>query len=146
MLPQRLLLDTVFIQALLNRRDQYHRRALAWLPEVRAAVEVWVTEAVLIEVANALGTFDRAGAASFIQSCYHTPNMRVVNISTPLLSKALEIYRSRRDKTWGLTARHHHVVDSQGLRQTTGAPVVRRGSRDPRGGCPRPRRPRPGGS
>ncbi len=49
----RLLLDTVFIQALLNQRDQYHDQAKAFLPRVRAAKEVWVTEAVLIEVGNA---------------------------------------------------------------------------------------------
>ena len=29
---ERLLLDTVFIQALLNRRDQYHAQAQAILP------------------------------------------------------------------------------------------------------------------
>lgn len=40
---RRVLLDTVFIQALLNRRDQYHAQARSLLPLVRAAQEVWVT-------------------------------------------------------------------------------------------------------
>jgi hypothetical protein len=44
MTRDRLLLDTVFIEALLNRRDQYHQQALALLPRVRTAAEVWVTE------------------------------------------------------------------------------------------------------
>jgi predicted nucleic acid-binding protein len=47
----RLLLDTFFVQALLNRRDQYHKQAIAWLPRVRSAPEIWVTEAVLVEAA-----------------------------------------------------------------------------------------------
>ncbi|WP_243458546.1 hypothetical protein [Nostoc sp. UIC 10630] len=37
MSDERLFLDTVFIQALLNKRDQYHHQAKAFLPRVRAA-------------------------------------------------------------------------------------------------------------
>lgn len=44
MSAERLLLDTVFIQALLNQRDQYHAKARAFLPRMRAAAEVWVKE------------------------------------------------------------------------------------------------------
>jgi hypothetical protein len=33
----RLLLDTAFVQALLNRRDHFHRRATEILPRVQAA-------------------------------------------------------------------------------------------------------------
>ena len=64
---ERLLLDTVFIQALLNHRDQYHAQARAFLPRVRAAAEVWITEAVLVEVGNALSAFNRAAAVQFIE-------------------------------------------------------------------------------
>jgi len=53
---ERLFLDTAFIQALLNRRDQYH-----------------------------------------------TSNMHVVSVDTPLLMRALRLYRERPDKIWGLT-------------------------------------------
>ncbi len=103
MSPQRFLLDTAFVQALLNRRDQYHSQARALLPRVREAAEVWITEAVLVEVGNALSAFDRAAAAQFIAQCYQTANMRVVSVDTSLLLRALELYRSRSDKSWGLT-------------------------------------------
>lgn len=63
----RLFLDTVFIQALLNRRDQYHDKAKVFLPRLRNALEVWVTEAVLIEVGNALSAVNRTAAIQFIQ-------------------------------------------------------------------------------
>jgi uncharacterized protein len=85
----RLLLDTVFVQALLNRRDQYYRQALALLPRVRTAKEVWITEAVLIEVANALSAVNRLGAVEFTRSCYRTSNMQVVPVDASLLDKAL---------------------------------------------------------
>lgn len=99
----RLFLDTVFVQALLNRRDQYHGTVQALLPRVRQAHEVWTTEAILIEIGNALGALDRRIAADFILQCYRTANMQVVSVDTPLLRDALTLYVSRQDKSWGLT-------------------------------------------
>jgi uncharacterized protein len=100
---ERLLLGTVYVQALLNHRDQHHAQALRLAPRVRSAAEVWVTEAVLIEIGDALSGTHRAGAAAFIGSCYRTPNITVVPVDTPLLSRALRLYESHTDKEWGLT-------------------------------------------
>ena len=100
---ERLFLDTAFIQALLNRRDQYHDRAAAFLPRVRSAAEVWVTEAVLVEVGNALSDLDRMAAVRFVEQCYHSSNMHVVSVDTSLLMRAVRLYRDRPDKLWGLT-------------------------------------------
>jgi predicted nucleic acid-binding protein len=99
---ERLFLDTVFVQALLNRRDQYHARAREFAPRPRAAAAVWITEAILVEVGNALGTLNRAGAVAFIEECYRTPNIRVVAVDTALLSRATRLYGARGDKEWGL--------------------------------------------
>ena len=92
MSTERLLPDTVYVQALLNHRDQHHARALRFAPRVRSATGVWVTEAVLIEIGDA-----------FIDSCYRTPNITVVPVDTPLLGRALRLYESHADKVWGLT-------------------------------------------
>ncbi len=100
---ERLFLDTAFIQALLNRHDQYHDRAAAFLPRVRSAAEVWVTEAVLVEVGNALSDLDRMSAVRFVEQCYHSSNMHVVSVDTALLLRAVRLYRDRPDKFWGLT-------------------------------------------
>ena len=114
----RLLLDTTFVQALLNRRDQYHAQAKILLPRVRVAAEVWITEAVLVEIGNALSDFNRLAAASFIEQCYKTVNMRVVSIDTPLLMRALRLYRERPDKDWGITDCLSFVVmREQGLQE-----------------------------
>lgn len=101
----RLFLDTYFVQALLNQSDAYHGRAVALLPEVKHAAEVVLTEAILVEVANALSGSPRLRplAAAFIRRCYREPNMTVVPVDTALLTRALELYESRGDKTWGLT-------------------------------------------
>lgn len=100
---ERIFLDTVFVQAMLNRRDQYHAKAKALLNRVRTASEIWVTEVVLVEIGNALASINRKGAADFIRSCYKTPNVKVVMVETSLLKRALELYNSRPDKEWGLT-------------------------------------------
>jgi hypothetical protein len=112
MARDRLLLDTAFVQALLNRKDEYHEQAKAILPRVRAAAEVWVTEAVLVEVGNALSAFDREGAARFIDQCYRTPNIRTVGVDTALLmNKAASAPRSSPDLT-----QQPHPLDGEGSR------------------------------
>lgn len=101
--PTRLFLDTAFVQALLNRNDQYHKIAKAHLSELRTAKEVWTTEAILIEIGNALSTAHREAAARFINQCYATPNIHVVSVDTGLLKRAVNLYDERNNKDWGLT-------------------------------------------
>lgn len=100
---ERLFLDTVFIQALLNKQDQYHQQAKAFLPRVQVAKEVWTTEAILVEVGNALSSYNRQLASSFINQCYKTNNIHIVVVDTILLKRSLQLYEQRQDKTWGLT-------------------------------------------
>jgi len=110
---QRLFLDTTFIQAILNPHDQYHSQAFALLPQVQQAQEVWTTEAVLMEVGNALSRHDRAATTRFLQKLYTTPNVIVVNIDPPLFQEALALYGSRFDKTWGMIDCISFVVMTQ---------------------------------
>lgn len=110
---ERLFLDTAFIQALLNPRDNYHNRAKQLFPHIRAASEVWITEAIFTEVGNALSAFNRNGAIQFIQQCYRTDNIKVVSVDTELLMQSLALYQSRSDKTWGLTDCISFVVMQQ---------------------------------
>jgi len=86
---ERLFLDTAFIQALLNPNDEYHPQAKQLFPRVRSASEVWLTEAILVEVGNALSRLNRNGAVQFIQQCYRTDNIRIVSVDTALLTQAL---------------------------------------------------------
>ncbi len=67
MTGDRLFLDTTFIQALLNPRDDFHNCAKKLFPRLRTAKKVWITEAIFVEVGNALSIFNRAGAVQFIQ-------------------------------------------------------------------------------
>lgn len=91
----RFFLDTVFIQAILNQRDQYYSQALKLLPCVKNAREVWLTEAILMEVGNALSWLNRQKVINFIRQCYKTDNMKVVNITPELFNRGLNLYESR---------------------------------------------------
>ncbi len=97
----RLFLDTFFVQALLNARDSYHESAKLLFPRVMEAEEEVVTEAVLIEIGNALSGALRRSAAAFIRRCYSAANITVIPVDTPLLTRALELYENRSDKAWG---------------------------------------------
>jgi predicted nucleic acid-binding protein len=99
----RFFIDTVFVQALLDRNDQLHARAKSLRPLLDRAREVVITEAVLVEIGNALSYRNRPGAVAFIEACYQTPNIQVIGIDSRRLLEALKLYRDRPDKTWGLT-------------------------------------------
>jgi uncharacterized protein len=73
------------------------------LPLIRGAKEIWTTEAVLVEVANALSTLDRPLIAMTIEKYYQNPKVKVVSVDTTLLMKGLDLYKNRVDKDWGLT-------------------------------------------
>ena len=108
MSAERLFLDTSFIAALINRRDQYHDKAKALFPRVEKARAVLSTEAILIEVGNLLSRSDRNVAAEFLQSCLAKrgatlANLTIIPVDTALLARGLELYRSTHDKQWGLT-------------------------------------------
>lgn len=108
MSEERLFLDTSFIQALINRRDQYHERAKTMFPRVKDARSVLLTEAILVEVGNALCRFDRTAAAEFLDSCLRERgategNLTIIPVDMALLSRGLGLYRSTPDKGWGLT-------------------------------------------
>ena len=66
---------------------------------------MWITEAVLIEIGNALSAYNRQGAYDFIQSCYTNPapNLKLVMVDSALLQVSLYFYQKHRDKDWGLT-------------------------------------------
>ncbi|PSF37657.1 nucleic acid-binding protein [Aphanothece hegewaldii CCALA 016] len=110
---ERLFVDTVFIQAILNKHDQYHLQAIRILPRIKNAHEVWLTEAILMEVGNALSSINRQSAVNFIKQCYQTVNINVVNVSSELFNEGLTLYESRLDKTWGLVDCISFVVMQQ---------------------------------
>jgi transposase-like protein len=64
--PNRIFIDTLFVIALINRRDQYHQQALD-LAEKFEGAPLLVTDAVLLEIGNALARSYRQEAVEIIE-------------------------------------------------------------------------------
>lgn len=92
--------DTLFIIALINRRDQYHEQAdeLSLLYDGQPLL---TTDAVLLEVGNAMARAFKAEAAEVIESFLTSTDVTVVRLTPELFDRAFALYKSHQDKEWG---------------------------------------------
>jgi predicted nucleic acid-binding protein len=98
---ERLFVDTVFVIALINRRDQYHRQAV----EVAQQFEGYpllTTDAILLEIGNALSRSYKAEGSTIIDEFLHAEDIQVVHLTPELFQQAFEQYKTYSDKEWGL--------------------------------------------
>jgi predicted nucleic acid-binding protein len=102
---QPLFLDTSYIYALVNTRDQWHEVAVNW--ERRLAAErrrLLTTEFVFVEIADGLAAVQfRSSAVRIVAALRASSFVEVVPASSDLFAAALELFENRSDKTWGLT-------------------------------------------
>ncbi len=100
-MAHRIFVDTSFVLALLNERDQYHQQAEALSFKFEESFLI-TTVAVLLEIGNALAKDFRKEANAVIKLLRNSDRVEVVQIDERLLEKALDIYEKYDDKTWGL--------------------------------------------
>lgn len=93
--------DSSFIIAVVNRRDQYHAEALN-LTDVYDGEPLVTTEAVLLEIGNALAKQYRAEAIATIEDFLESGEVTVVRLSSDLFDRGFELYKRHTDKKWGL--------------------------------------------
>lgn len=103
--PPPVFLDTGYVYALVNTRDQWHEQAVAWQQRIVAARRALVTtELICVEIADGLAAVRfRAQAARIVSALEDSPLVEVVPVSKELLESAFELYRQHDDKDWGLT-------------------------------------------
>lgn len=94
MTRERIFLDTWFILALLNARDEDHAEAKRLLPRIRSAAALVTTDAILLEACNGLAKYNRTGAAHFARTCYTDPSSTssrsIAGSSTPRFASMRE--------------------------------------------------------
>jgi predicted nucleic acid-binding protein len=113
-------LDTAYVYALVNTRDEWHQAALSWQENLeKEQRRLLTTELILVEIADGLASIRfRTQAAQVITALQSSPLVEVVAISSELLRLALDLYRQRDDKEWGLTDCFSFVVmRERGLRE-----------------------------
>ena len=115
--PDRMpiFLDTAYVNALVNTRDQWHSAAVQWQRKLSADKRQLVTtEFVLVEIADGLAAVRfRVQAVQVIATLQASPLVEILPASSQLFTAALELYRSRGDKDWGLTDCASFVVMSE---------------------------------
>lgn len=103
MTGKKVFVDTSYVLALFNKSDEFHSKAVALKDLTRRPNTVITTEAILLEIGNALSKKDmRQKCSSFIKGFYETDNIEVVPITTSLIKDSLEFFEKRPDKEWGL--------------------------------------------
>jgi predicted nucleic acid-binding protein len=100
-MPESVFVDTGYILALVNENDQHHAEAVA-LSEQFDGQPIVVTDAVLLEIGNALSRMNREAAVQIIEDLRESPGVTVVNLMPELFESAFDLYRRHTDKQWGL--------------------------------------------
>ena len=93
--------DTSFVIALVNQRDQHHLRALDLSSQFERR-PLLTTDAVLLEIGNALAKNFREASIQVIDDFLTSSKIQIVHLYPDLFHKAFSLYRSRLDQTWGL--------------------------------------------
>lgn len=97
----RVFVDTSFVVALINEKDQYHDHA-SELADLFDRYPLVTTDAVLLEIGNALARNFREQAAEIIEQFLASDEVTVVHLDAAIFRKAFELYQTYSDKTWGL--------------------------------------------
>jgi predicted nucleic acid-binding protein len=80
--PTPIFVDTLFVIALINHRDQYHQQASS-LADQFEGHSLIVTDAVLLEIGNALSRGYKRQASEVIQHFFDSDEIEVVSPDFP---------------------------------------------------------------
>ena len=105
MASNEVFLDAAYAIALSVSNDQHHEQAMALRTELKLAPKRLVTtRAVLLEIGNALAKSRyRVAAIQLLESLEGDPSVEIIPMSEELYDRALQLYRDRLDKEWGIT-------------------------------------------
>lgn len=100
-----LFLDTAYVLALFNTRDQWHKKALEWQKQAAAEESYLITtEFVLVEIGDGLASRNiRANAAKIVRALAESPLVEIVPVNSDLFEQGFKLFEDRPDKDWGIT-------------------------------------------
>ncbi len=94
-------IDTSFVIAVVNRKDQYHGEAMK-LSDIYEGQPLVTTEAVLLEIGNGLAKHFKAEAVAVIEDFLESAEATVVRMDANLFERGFDLYKRYTDKEWGL--------------------------------------------
>jgi predicted nucleic acid-binding protein len=102
---RRVFVDTFYLIALSNKRDQWHQRVMAF-SQALTGLRLYTVEEVLAEFltfCSTAGVHVRTEAARTVRHALHDPQWMVFPQSHTSFLDALHLYESRPDKEYSLT-------------------------------------------
>jgi predicted nucleic acid-binding protein len=111
-MSKKIFIDTGYVIALANQRDDYHSQAIALGQKFKQA-ELLTTDAVLLEIGNGLASYYRPQAVAIIEKLLNSPQIQIVHLTPSLFQEAFALYKQYQDKSWGLVDCSSFVVMKQ---------------------------------
>lgn len=103
MKPRIIFLDSSFIYALLNRRDQFHRQAAEVANRLKPSDQFVITDAVIFECCSLLAALGaRNSIVGFLDDIIADDRYLIVHIDADRFHQAYQMFKSYRDKEWSL--------------------------------------------
>lgn len=96
---EKTLIDTGFVIALVNKRDQFHEQAKELVRRFDGQ-PLLVTDAVLLEIGNALSRGFKTEAVEIIGSFILSEDIEIIHLTPGLFSKGFDLYKQYQDKEW----------------------------------------------
>lgn len=113
-----IFVDTMFVLALINTRDQFHGQAQMLADQLTGA-PLLTTDSVLLEIGNALARSYKAEAIAIINDFLTADDVEIVRLTPLLFDRAWALYQQYQDKPWGLVdcisfivMRDHQIHDA----------------------------------
>ena len=100
-MKELIFIDTGFVIGLIYEQDQYHQQAINLSIKYEQNSFV-TTDAVLLELGNAVVRHSKPKAIKIIEDFYTSDNVNIVNLTPQLFQEAFNLYKQHDDKTWGL--------------------------------------------
>lgn len=103
-MKNEVFLDTAYAIALSSESDKHHKRAMELAEQLeKTGTRLVTTRAVQLEIGNALSKRRyRHAAIRLLDSLEADPMVKIIPLSEKLYAQALQLYRERQDKEWGL--------------------------------------------
>lgn len=98
---KKTFVDTFYVVALVNKRDEFHEKANELVLEFDSQ-PLLTTDAVLLEIGNFLARSSKQKAVEIISQFVSAAEIEIVRLDETLFNKAFELYKNHADKTWGL--------------------------------------------
>jgi predicted nucleic acid-binding protein len=117
---KQIFLDTSYLQALADERDDLHHKAIA-VSESKGVYTGVTTEMVLTELLNAFsnrGEYLRQVAIDIVQTLRGDPNIEIIPQTAEQFENAISFYQQRLDKGYSLTdCASMLIMKERGLRE-----------------------------